>query len=135
MPRSAAASAARTFLVDTNAQTFSLTSQSSVNAAFTTFNTSSVASASQATLALTSLTTFAQSVNTSLSNNASNTRALSLQNNFINAQVDAISRALPGVAVGTVDKFQGQEAAVSIYSMASSSAFILPKTQSGQGSG
>ncbi len=102
-----AASAARTFLVDTNAQTFSLTSQSSVNAAFTTFNTSSVASASQATLALTSLTTFAQSVNTSLSNNASNTRALSLQNNFINAQVDAIQQGLGA----TVDADIGKAAA------------------------
>src|SRR6185436_8942782 len=40
-----------------------------------------------------------------------------------NVQVAALKRALPkGVPVGTVDKFQGKEAPVVIYSMASSSA-------------
>ena len=40
-----------------------------------------------------------------------------------NAQVDALSIRLPrGVRVGTVDRFQGQEAPVVAYSMASSSA-------------
>ena len=33
-----------------------------------------------------------------------------------NAQVRAIADALPGARVGTVDKFQGQEAPLSIYS-------------------
>jgi predicted RecB family nuclease len=37
-----------------------------------------------------------------------------------NAQVAGIARALPQARVGTVDKFQGQEAPVSIYSMATS---------------
>jgi uncharacterized protein len=37
-----------------------------------------------------------------------------------NAHVAALRRALKGVAIGTVDKFQGQEAAVVIYSMATS---------------
>ncbi len=44
-----------------------------------------------------------------------------------NAQVAEISAALPGLRVGTVDKFQGQEAPISIYSMASSSAAEAPR--------
>ena len=44
-----------------------------------------------------------------------------------NAQVNALREALPGVRVGTVDKFQGQEAAVVIYSMASSSGEDVPR--------
>ncbi|MBL8807102.1 MAG: hypothetical protein JNN22_09680 [Rhodospirillales bacterium] len=99
-----AASAARTFLVDTSAATFSLSSQSAVRAAFTTFTASSVASASQSTLALTSLNTFAQSVNTALSNVASQTRALDLQNNFINAQVDAIQQGLGATVDADIGK-------------------------------
>lgn len=44
-----------------------------------------------------------------------------------NAQVAALSEALPGYRVGTVDKFQGQEAAIVIYSMTSSSAQDAPR--------
>jgi AAA domain len=45
-----------------------------------------------------------------------------------NAQVAALAAALPpGVRVGTVDKFQGQEAPVVVYSMASSSALLAPR--------
>ena len=45
-----------------------------------------------------------------------------------NAQVAAIQVALPrGARVGTVDKFQGQEAPIVIYSMASSSAEDAPR--------
>lgn len=45
-----------------------------------------------------------------------------------NAQVGAIRRLLPPEArVGTVDKFQGQEAPLSLYSMASSSAAEAPR--------
>ena len=50
-----------------------------------------------------------------------------------NAQIRAIQEALAqagcpaGVQVGTVDKFQGREAAVSIYSMATSSADEAPR--------
>jgi uncharacterized protein len=44
-----------------------------------------------------------------------------------NAQVNALREALPGeVVVGTVDKFQGQEADVVVYSMASSSGEDIP---------
>ena len=44
-----------------------------------------------------------------------------------NMQVAAIAKRLPGVRVGTVDKFQGQEAPISIYSMATSSAADAPR--------
>jgi uncharacterized protein len=45
-----------------------------------------------------------------------------------NAQVGVIARLLPaGARVGTVDKFQGQEAPVSIYSMATSSPDLAPR--------
>ncbi|HET7029806.1 MAG TPA: TM0106 family RecB-like putative nuclease [Candidatus Limnocylindrales bacterium] len=45
-----------------------------------------------------------------------------------NAQVAAISRLLPaGARVGTVDKFQGQEAPISIYSMTSSTPELAPR--------
>jgi uncharacterized protein len=45
-----------------------------------------------------------------------------------NAQVGAIRRLLPPHArVGTVDKFQGQEAPISLYSMASSSSEDAPR--------
>jgi uncharacterized protein len=45
-----------------------------------------------------------------------------------NAQVAALRRALPDdVKVGTVDKFQGREAPVVIYSMTSSSAEDAPR--------
>jgi uncharacterized protein len=39
-----------------------------------------------------------------------------------NAQVNALADALPGIRGGTVDKFQGQEAAVALISMTASSA-------------
>ena len=44
-----------------------------------------------------------------------------------NAQVSELARAIPGVRAGTVDKFQGQEAPVSIYSMATSSPEEAPR--------
>lgn len=45
-----------------------------------------------------------------------------------NAQVSALRRALPeGVSIGSVDKFQGREAPVVIYSMTSSSAEDAPR--------
>ena len=44
-----------------------------------------------------------------------------------NAQVRLLEESLPGVHVGTVDKFQGQQAPVSIYSMATSSAEEAPR--------
>jgi uncharacterized protein len=45
-----------------------------------------------------------------------------------NAQVAAIEKVLPtGARVGTVDRFQGQEAPIVIYSMASSSAEDAPR--------
>lgn len=44
-----------------------------------------------------------------------------------NAQVAAISERLPGSKVGTVDKFQGQQAPVVIYSMTTSSPEDAPR--------
>jgi len=45
-----------------------------------------------------------------------------------NAQVACLVEVLqPGARVGTVDRFQGQEAAVSIFSMATSSVEDLPR--------
>lgn len=44
-----------------------------------------------------------------------------------NAQVGALGRAVVGARVGTVDKFQGQEAPIAIYSMATSSAEDAPR--------
>jgi uncharacterized protein len=44
-----------------------------------------------------------------------------------NAQVLEIQKRLPGYRVGTVDKFQGQEAPVAIYSMATSSYADAPR--------
>ena len=44
-----------------------------------------------------------------------------------NAQVRAIRVALPDLRIGTVDKFQGQEAPISIYSMATSSGAEAPR--------
>ena len=43
-----------------------------------------------------------------------------------NAQVFKIQERLPGANVGTVDKFQGQEAPVVIYSMATSTPVEAP---------
>ena len=43
-----------------------------------------------------------------------------------NAQVAAIAERVPGARVGTVDKFQGQEAPIVIYSMATSSPEDAP---------
>ena len=43
-----------------------------------------------------------------------------------NAQVKSLGEALPDFRIGTVDKFQGQEAPISIYSMATSSSEEAP---------
>ena len=47
-----------------------------------------------------------------------------------NAQVAALRQALPSMRIGTVDKFQGQEAPVVIYSMTSSSPEDAPRGMS-----
>jgi predicted RecB family nuclease len=44
-----------------------------------------------------------------------------------NAQVAQIRRAIPGIHAGTVDKFQGQEAPIVIYSLATSSPEDAPR--------
>lgn len=47
-----------------------------------------------------------------------------------NAQVSALLEKMPGFRIGTVDKFQGQEAPVVIYSMTSSSVADAPRGMS-----
>ena len=47
-----------------------------------------------------------------------------------NAQVSALRERLPGISIGTVDKFQGQEAPVVIYSMTSSTVEDAPRGMS-----
>ena len=44
-----------------------------------------------------------------------------------NAQVNALRLALPGIRVGTVDKFQGQEAPICLISMTTSSIEEMPR--------
>ena len=44
-----------------------------------------------------------------------------------NGQVFKIQQLLPGARVGTVDKFQGQEAVIAIYSTATSSHTDAPR--------
>jgi uncharacterized protein len=44
-----------------------------------------------------------------------------------NAQVALLSQRLPGLRIGTVDKFQGQEAPIVIYSVTTSSADEAPR--------
>ncbi len=45
-----------------------------------------------------------------------------------NAHVEGIAAALPpGARVGTVDKFQGQQAPISIYAMGTSSPELAPR--------
>src|SRR6185295_5636088 len=44
-----------------------------------------------------------------------------------NAQVNDLKAALPGLSIGTVDKFQGREAPIVIYSMTTSSPEDAPR--------
>jgi uncharacterized protein len=63
-------------------------------------------------------------------NRAQDTNPMTLEDILIvapyNAQVSEIAARIPGARVGTVDKFQGQEAPVVIYSMATSSPEEAP---------
>lgn len=69
--------------------------------------------------------------NTRWTDRAGNTKALTLGDIVTitpyNAQVFEIQQRLPGARVGTVDKFQGQEAPIAIYSMATSSYADAPR--------
>lgn len=44
-----------------------------------------------------------------------------------NAHISAVRERLPGANIGTVDKFQGREAPIAVYSMATSSAAEAPR--------
>jgi predicted RecB family nuclease len=73
-------------------------------------------------------------MNGSYTDASKNTRPLSKEDILIvapyNAQVSALIDKLPGFRIGTVDKFQGQEAPVVIYSMTSSSHEDAPRGMS-----
>ena len=69
---------------------------------------------------------------TTWTNKKSETAPLSLNDILVvapyNAQVSALAQCLPaGARIGTVDKFQGQEAPVVIYSMATSTPEDAPR--------
>ncbi|MGK2956916.1 MAG: DEAD/DEAH box helicase, partial [Acidimicrobiales bacterium] len=73
-----------------------------------------------------------QLLDCSFTNQDGKTRPLGLEDIMViapyNAQVALLSEVLPaGVRVGTVDRFQGQEAPVVIYSLAASSADEVPR--------
>jgi len=104
-----AASAAKTFLADTNSTALTLSSQSSVDAAFTTFTgAATITSASAASGALTNLSTFQQAVATSLGANAAESRSLTLQSNFVNAIVDATTTGLGAIVDADIGKASAQ---------------------------
>jgi superfamily I DNA and/or RNA helicase len=60
-----------------------------------------------------------------------NRRAMKLDDILVvapyNAQVSDLSARLPGARIGTVDKFQGQEAPIVIYSLTTSSPEDAPR--------
>jgi flagellin len=101
-----AASTAKTFLADTNGTSLTMTSQSSVDAAFNTFATTAniVASASDAAAGLNNLSTFQQAVATSLGANAAETRTLQLQSSFVNSIVDATTTGLGAIVDADIGK-------------------------------
>jgi uncharacterized protein len=69
--------------------------------------------------------------NTTWTDRAGTTRPINRDDVLIvapyNAQIGALTRALPGMRIGTVDKFQGQQAPVVIYSTTSSSPEDAPR--------
>jgi flagellin len=107
-------SAAKTFLSDTSASTLTVTSGSTVHTAFSAFTASSVSSASAATSALTSLTTFSNSVAAVLGSNASDTRSLQLQSNFVNSVVDATVTGLGAIVDADIGKAAAQVQALQV---------------------
>ena len=75
--------------------------------------------------------TIAELVGTALTDSAGHTRPLTRDDIMVvapnNAHVRMLRHALPGVRVGTVDKFQGQEAPVVFFSMATSTGEDMPR--------
>ncbi len=107
-------STAKTFLADTSASTLTVQSGSTVNTAFTAFGASSVSSATAATAALTSLTTFKQTVSSVLGANASDTRSLQLQSNFVNSVVDATTTGLGAIVDADIGRAAAQVQALQV---------------------
>jgi flagellin len=107
-------STSKTFLSDTSASTLTVATQSTVNTAFTAFAASVVSSATGATAALASLTTFANAVSSSLGQNASDTRSLQLQSNFVNSVVDATTTGLGAIVDADIGKAAAQVQALQV---------------------
>ncbi|MCZ8133487.1 MAG: flagellin, partial [Rhodobacteraceae bacterium] len=107
-------STAKTFLADTSASTLTVASGSTVNTAFTAFAASTVSSSTAATAALTSLTTFNQTVSTVLGRNASDTRALAVQSNFVNSVVDATTTGLGAIVDADIGRAAAQVQALQV---------------------
>jgi len=99
------ASAAKTFLADTGGTSLTMSSQSAVNTAFTTFTGAvSVSTATNATAGIATLATFRQAVATSLGANAAEARSMQLQSNFVNSIVDATTTGLGAIVDADIGK-------------------------------
>ena len=101
-----AGSTDKTFLADTNGTSLTMSTQSSVDAAFNTFAATAniVATASDAAAGLNNLSTFQQAVATSLGANAAETRTLQLQSSFVNSIVDATTTGLGAIVDADIGK-------------------------------
>ncbi len=96
-----AGSAAQTFLADVSASTLTMSSQSGVAAAYSTFANYATTAA---VISLNSLQTFQQSVHLALGANAADTRSLKLQSNFVNSIVDATTTGLGAIVDADIGK-------------------------------
>jgi flagellin len=97
-------SVSKTFLADVSSSNLSLSTQSGVSVAYTSFNAVSVSSASSSTAALATITSFQSTVAASLAANASESRQLTLQSNFNNSVVDAQTTALGALVDADIGK-------------------------------
>jgi flagellin len=107
-------SVSKTFLADVSSSNLSLSTQSTVSAAYTSFNAVSVSSASASTAALTTITSFQGSVATSLAANASESRQLTLQSSFNTSIVDAQTIALGALVDADIGKASARVQALQV---------------------
>lgn len=107
-------SVSKTFLADVSSSNLSLSTQSGVSAAYTSFNAVSVSSASSSTAALATITSFQGTVAASLAANASESRQLTLQSNFNTAIVDAQTTALGALVDADIGKASAQVQALQV---------------------
>ncbi len=100
------ASVSKTFLADTSGTTLTMNTQAAVNTTFTTFTGTLAGATDAATSAarLTDLAVFQSQVATSLGANAADTRSMKLQNDFVNAIVDATTAGLGAIVDADIGK-------------------------------